>query len=1076
MITTHLKNPKTKRISFANKYTTIALACSLLLGGCLSTSEELNTPARATLADLAKQQTNVSLAAVELTQIERANKLAALYQSILSLEPDEEVRTQIAYRLVQINTEVVENELFKADNQNSNDQQLSVQLQQDEQKLAELIASYQALLSRYPQRPENEFIRYQLAKALALQGKTNQSLTQIETLLAQYPNTEYAAELHFRSGEIYYNQQDYLTALQSYKAVLLAPNNENYLLNSLYMQGWALFKLNRLPEADRQFVQVLDFILSEEKEQLHEDNFTFSQVNKHFQNIANDVQRVLSISLSQQQQAVSLLALVKQQKSLPTLYLYEHILFKNLADFLIKNQLQYDAELTYQSYISYRPTSLWAARFSIDLLNLYKKQGKHLAALALKQHYVKRYGVQSEFWQMASVANPRQRQLTQALSEEILPNLIHFSYEHSRRLYAKAQTLAVGANRVKAFDDVAQWLATYLQHAKLPQAQTIIANITQSEGLLADEFLYADALFEAKRYVEALARYENIAYQQVLSDHFLSGDTVLEGNVLLHSAKQPSALNQDSGSIKSAYSSTGISYPSTVEPSAEKIVHLKREAAYAATLTIRKILGEIPKDNLVKQQALLALKTELDHAFVEHYPNDERALDLATQAAQYAFSHKDYPRVDFYTDYVLNHYKINTLLADGHKEIVTLTTKAKKQVEVVSQIRANSFYQQQRYPQAEQAYQLALSFVEEKTKRWREMRELIAASIYLQAQQLAQAQPLLAVENYLRLGKAIPESTYRLNAEFDAANLLLAQKKWQQAITVLLAFQQHFPKHEYSASIPAKLAKAYEQLSQWKLAAEQLLIINKQQRDPELKREALYTAGEYFLKANDLSNAIATFRRYAHLYPQPFAIAQEVRFKMSEFYKQTKEDNKRYFWYRTLLKFHDLEAKNAPVAEQERSSYLASMAALELGSAHQATFNAIKLNVPLNKTLKRKQKAMKQAISYYQRVLTMGLAEFVPHATFNLAQMYRQLAYDVMHSQRPKGLDELALEEYVILLEEIAYPFEEKAIEIHESNAQRTWQDVYDPWVKQSFNALAELAPALYNKQEQPVNAVQWLH
>ena len=93
-----------------------------------------------------------------------------------------------------------------------------------------------------------------------------------------------------------------------------------------------------------------------------------------------------------------------------------------------------------------------------------------------------------------------------------------------------------------------------------------------------------------------------------------------------------------------------------------------------------------------------------------------------------------------------------------------------------------------------------------------------------------------------------------------------------------------------------------------------------------------------------------------------------------------------------------------------------------------------------------------------------------------------------MSSQRPQDLDELALEEYDLLLEEIAYPFEEKAIEIHTNNAQRAWQNIYDNWVEKSFAALAELEPALYDrsynlkltnkadKKEHIVDAVRTLH
>ena len=71
-----------------------------------------------------------------------------------------------------------------------------------------------------------------------------------------------------------------------------------------------------------------------------------------------------------------------------------------------------------------------------------------------------------------------------------------------------------------------------------------------------------------------------------------------------------------------------------------------------------------------------------------------------------------------------------------------------------------------------------------------------------------------------------------------------------------------------------------------------------------------------------------------------------------------------------------------------------------------------------------------------------------------------------MDSQRPKGLDELELEQYDILLEEQAFPFEEQAIGIFETNAQRAWTGTYDQWVKQSFSELEKLLPARYRKPE----------
>ena len=83
-----------------------------------------------------------------------------------------------------------------------------------------------------------------------------------------------------------------------------------------------------------------------------------------------------------------------------------------------------------------------------------------------------------------------------------------------------------------------------------------------------------------------------------------------------------------------------------------------------------------------------------------------------------------------------------------------------------------------------------------------------------------------------------------------------------------------------------------------------------------------------------------------------------------------------------------------------------------------------------------------------------------------MGELYRQLGADLMASERPKNLNAEELEQYDVLLEEQAFPFEEKAIELHETNAQRTGDGVYDEWVQRSFDVLAKLKPARYAKTE----------
>ncbi len=79
----------------------------------------------------------------------------------------------------------------------------------------------------------------------------------------------------------------------------------------------------------------------------------------------------------------------------------------------------------------------------------------------------------------------------------------------------------------------------------------------------------------------------------------------------------------------------------------------------------------------------------------------------------------------------------------------------------------------------------------------------------------------------------------------------------------------------------------------------------------------------------------------------------------------------------------------------------------------------------------------------------------------------------LMDSERPPGLAGEALEQYNILLEEQAYPFEEQAIALHEANIARINTGLYDSWIEKSMQQLAVLVPARYGKLERSASYVE---
>ena len=150
----------------------------------------------------------------------------------------------------------------------------------------------------------------------------------------------------------------------------------------------------------------------------------------------------------------------------------------------------------------------------------------------------------------------------------------------------------------------------------------------------------------------------------------------------------------------------------------------------------------------------------------------------------------------------------------------------------------------------------------------------------------------------------------------------------------------------------------------------------------------------------------------------------------------------------------------------ERSRYLAATASLELAALTYESYSQVRLVQPLKQNLKKKKELMQESIKAYTAAAEYGIEAVTTASTYRIAEIYNSFSRELYKSERPKGLSADELEQYDILLEEQAYPFEEKAIEVHEVNAQRTQEGVYDDWVKKSFSALTKLSPVRYAKVE----------
>jgi hypothetical protein len=87
--------------------------------------------------------------------------------------------------------------------------------------------------------------------------------------------------------------------------------------------------------------------------------------------------------------------------------------------------------------------------------------------------------------------------------------------------------------------------------------------------------------------------------------------------------------------------------------------------------------------------------------------------------------------------------------------------------------------------------------------------------------------------------------------------------------------------------------------------------------------------------------------------------------------------------------------------------------------------------------------------------------------------VYYDFNRSLVESERPGNLVGAEKEQYELALEEQAFPFEERAIDVHQKNTDLVKLGIYNKWVEKSFSRLAKLVPARYAKFEQSSGYVE---
>ena len=871
----------------------------------------------------------------------------------------------------------------------------------------EAITLYMKLLNEYPLYERNDQVLYQMSRAYEELGEIKEAMAVMERMVHEFPRSRYVDEVQFRRAEYFFAHKRYLDAEDAYSSIVDIGVGSLFYELALYKLGWTFYKQELYEDALQRFIALLDHKVSV--------GYDFEQTeDEPERKRAEDTFRVVSLSFSNLGGADSAVEYFSRYGKRS----YEDSIYSNLGEFYFDKRRYADASAAYNAFVSRNPFHEKAPSFHMRVIEIQAAGGFPSLVLDSKKEFSTIYGLKAEYWKYF---NPSERpDVLSFLKTNLtdLANHYHACYQDSKQADEKPGN----------FEEALHWYREFL---------TSFPGDIESPLI---NYQLADLLMENRSFGTAAVEFEKTAY----------------------------------------------GYP----------LHEKSsQAGYAAVSAHREQLGAVApesKDAVKLEVVRSSLK------FADTFPEHEKAAIVLGAAADDLYGMKEYEQA----------------LAAVKKLLEVFPGADNDVVRNAWLVVGHSSYELQRYSEAESAYSNVLVLMPAEDKTRDNLVDNLAASIYKQGEQANAIQEYrVAADHFLRVGRTAPTSKIRPNAEYDAAAALIQLKDWETAATVLVGFRKSFPDNPLQTEVTKKIAYVYRENNQLSLAANEYERIERESQDDEIRRDALLVAAELHEKDGNRTSALEVYRRYVGYFPKPVELNLETRNKITEILKAR---NDRPAYLEELGHIVTIDA-SAGSARTPRTRYLAGNAALVLAENTYETFLAVKLVKPLKINLQKKQGLMKKVINRFNSLMDYESGELTAAATFYLAEIYSHFSKALMTSERPvltfdyyrvkpgdtlsaiakrcdsdvrrialennlnksnfivagkklkisRGLYPLELEQYELAIEEQAYPFEEKAIHVHENNLKLIPRGVYNMWVQKSLQKLALSVPARYDKPEE---------
>lgn len=899
---------------------------------------------------------------------------------------------------------------------------------------------YKQIAGQFPGYERLDEVFFRLGKGLIEAGKGAQAVTYLQKLVNNYPNSRYIPDTHLALGEYFFKKELLGAAKDNYAKVL---KHKDFALwdYSLYKLGWVFYNQQEYRKSVKTFKAV--------------------------------VERT-GETLGFQNQAINDLVIAYAEIDGGWIEAREYLKEKKGDDFMYKKVAQ--------------------------LAGLYEAQGKDDLAVDIFQWFIGEKPNDSKVPQWAEsiiIARKKDEQNFEGLEKSMTRFVAYF--DKNGTWYAKNKNDERAINNATLLTDASlAYLSNfYHRRAQKDSNKEDYRKAAHYYQEYIDRFPNTAAAFDMNFFLGEILLLDLGEFEKAATQYQKVVDLYKNGNVPKEAKKEDvDAIVKDSAyAVVNAYNElVKKNHDDSILVEMAKYDESQR-AKQATNQKVESIEDKpIPKTPLLKYEKGFVQASD---QYAEMYPKEDVTPTVDFVAAEVYKSRGHYDRaVPRYESIIQNAPKHRYASFAGN-----------------SLLEAN--YRLKRWDEVEKwGRHLLDNKIFDVTPK-EKLEAAIVYSINEDAKNLKDSKNIeKAVNRWTALANEFPKSEYAPGALFNAAAAWEAADEINKAVELYERVVKNYPKSLQAPEAIFVMGAVFESRADFETAAtyfERMGTTEKyvnakgdevEYKDHESAADAVYNAAVIREAMQDYDKAIGTYEKYRELYPERENV-RDLGLHLA-YIEKDKED-----WKGAMERFDEFakrkDVKPAEVVEinlekallhtkikgrswesdsdklftkvvegwnklsdedKKKTKFYASQARFLQAERVFDDFQAAKIGFPmsqLTKSLQKKGELEQDAEKMYVEVISMESPRWVAASAYRIGQMYKEFSDQLYDLPLPEGLTMEQEDQYRMVLDERAFPLQEKALKAYRTALELALKyQAYNEWSSKSAQAISKLESEAY--------------